>query len=114
MEVLELLWFFGARGGVAGALLGWIWKRRGRRWITAFWWGVRVGLAAGVVLSLVIIHDVQTSTSSTAALGMLLVPVPPLSNAIGGAAGAALVAASRRPRRPDLRTGAASARPPVD
>ena len=96
--VLELLWFFGAGGAAAGAVLGWNLRRRDRRWITAFWWGVLAGLVAGFVLSVVIVHDVQTSTSSTAALGMLLVPIPPLTNAIGGAVGAALAHGLRRRR----------------
>ena len=51
-------------------------------------------------MSVEIVREVQTSSSSTSALGMLLVPVPPFTNAIGGLAAAAIVRGWRAAREP--------------
>ena len=48
---------------------------------TAMSVGLLIGFAAGIALDLIILHDIQTSTSSTAGIGIILVPFPPLTNA---------------------------------
>jgi hypothetical protein len=77
---LELIWFFGGSGLVLGTLAGW---RLGRARATAgpaTWAGAVIGLACGIGLDLPMFHDITTSRSSTAAIGVLLMPFPPLTN----------------------------------
>jgi hypothetical protein len=85
---LELIWFFGGPGLVLGALAGW---RLGRARATAglpMWAGGLIGLACGIGLDLLMFHDITTSRSSTAGIGILLMPFPPLTNTVAAIAGA--------------------------
>ena len=88
---LEIAWFLGAPGLILGAIAGTMIGRSSRGAGAAVSAGVLIGLAAGILLDLIIVHDVETSTSSTAAIGLLLVPFPPLMN-VATAVGATVIA----------------------
>ncbi len=100
VHAIAYAWFCGLAGLVLGVIVG---MRTERTTVAAFVTGLLLGVAAGGVLSLEIIREVAASSSSTAGIGMLLVPFPPITNAIGGIAGAVLVRAWRvaRAANPD-------------
>jgi hypothetical protein len=88
---LELIWFFGGPGLVLGALAG---RRLGRTQAPAglaTWAGVTIGLVCGGALDLILMHDITTSRSSTAAIGVIFLPFPPLTNVATALAAALLV-----------------------
>ena len=88
---LELIWFLGGPGLVLGALAG---LRLGRVRSTAgvaTWTGIMIGLACGFGLDLIMWHDITTSRSSTAAIGVLALPFPLLTNVATALAAALLV-----------------------
>lgn len=88
---LAVAWFLGAPGLILGTGAGTAIGRSSRGAGAAVSAGLLIGLVAGVVLDLIIVHDVETSTSSTAAIGLILVPVPPLTN-VATAVGATVLA----------------------
>ncbi len=101
---LELIWFFGGPGLVLGALTGW---RLGRARATAglaTWAGATIGLACGGGLDVIMWHDITTSRSSTAAIGILLLPFPPLTNIATALAATLLVWSLRGGLAPDPRS----------
>ncbi|SRR5690242_17524756 len=93
---LVIAWFLGAGGLVVGVVAGMTARSLPRATVT----GLVVGGLAGCLLSVDIMRDVQTSSSSTSALGMLLMPVPPFTNAVGGLVAAAIVRGWRAARAP--------------
>jgi disulfide bond formation protein DsbB len=88
-------WFLGVPGLLLGAGVGTLnLKLRGvlrEAWAI----GSLLGVVAGGVLSVVFWRDVAGSSSSTAAIGLLFVPFPPITNGIAGG-WAAIIARERR------------------
>jgi hypothetical protein len=79
---LALAWFLGAAGLVGGVVAG----LRSKGVAQGVWSvGAVVGVALGCVLSAEFVREVADSSSSTASLGLLLVPFPPITNGITGA-----------------------------
>ena len=87
---LVVAWFLGAGGLVLGVIAGGVRARSGHDGLRVVI-GLTLGLLAGCVMSLELCREVQASPSSTAAIGYLFVPFPPITNAIGGAFGTAIV-----------------------
>jgi hypothetical protein len=91
--IAGVVWFLGGGGVIVGVLTGAMAKTgMGRVGVL----GLVLGMVAGVVLSGVFVHDVEASTSSTAAIGLILVPIPPISNAITGFSMAVIVSGWRQ------------------
>lgn len=99
LETLAILAFFGAAGLVLGVIAGLRLDRRARMA------GMLLGLAAGIALSIEILREVSASDSSTAAIGLLFVPFPPVFNAASGYVAAWLTRSLRLRRRATLPTG---------
>ena len=77
-------WFLGGAGLVLGAAAGLV-KPRSIGLLRRAWAiGLLLGLVAGGVLSVVGWRDVTGSSSSTAGIGLLFVPFPPITNGIAG------------------------------
>jgi hypothetical protein len=91
MQVIYLLaaaWFLGAVGLLVGAVVG---ARSHGSVLRAFMFGGLLGAVAGGVLSLEFIREVADSTSSTASIGLLLVPFPPITNGVAGGIAAVIL-----------------------
>lgn len=71
-------------GAVAGATSN---GTLGRAWVR----GVLLGVGVGCVLSLELMREIIDSSSSTAGIGIIFVPFPPITNGITGVAAAVLV-----------------------
>lgn len=83
--------FIGAAGLVAGAACGWSLGRRTVGAAHARTVGALCGIVVGVVMAAELIREVSASSSSTAAIGMIFVPVPVVANGVAGALSAGLV-----------------------
>src|SRR6516162_7398941 len=80
---LELAWFLGAAGLLIGAPVGFV-LGRGRVGLTvSIVVAVGVGVVAGIGVDLILIHDVLSSDSSTAAVGLIALPIPLILNPAG-------------------------------
>jgi len=101
---LELIWFFGGPGLVLGAVAGWRLGRARATALVSMQAGGLIGLACGIGLDLLMIHDITTSRSSTAGIGMLLLPFPPLTNIAGALAATLLVWSAAGGLAPDPRS----------
>jgi hypothetical protein len=100
MQVIYLLaaaWFLGAVGFLLGAVVGARSHGSVRR---AFVSGALLGVVAGVLLSLEGIREVADSRSSTAAIGLLLVPFPPITNCVAGGVAAVILRGWKVGRNP--------------
>jgi hypothetical protein len=99
---LGVAWFLGAGGLVLGAVAGATTKRTlGRAWVR----GALLGVGVGCVLSVELVREVVDSSSSTAALGIIFVPFPPITNGITGVAAAVIVRGWRIGRTLTPRSG---------
>ena len=79
---LELAWLLGAPGLLFGA---WAGRRMGRAGATAGRVAATAaigGLVCGAAFVPIMVHEVLGSTSSTAAIGLIVLPVPLLANQI--------------------------------
>jgi uncharacterized membrane protein YeaQ/YmgE (transglycosylase-associated protein family) len=84
LDVLQLAWFFGLPALILGVAAGRIAKRSGRSQGLAVLIGFGIGLFCGAGVAVLIVRDVESSTSSTAALGLLLVPLGFITNSTTG------------------------------
>jgi hypothetical protein len=86
--------------GAGGALLGWfVGQRVGGADTTrseTVAYGALVGLVAGAGIDIVLLQDVMDSHSSTATIGVLVLPIPLATN-IGTGILSALAGHARRP-----------------
>jgi hypothetical protein len=96
LDWLVVAWFFGGAGLILGGIAGAINLRV--RGVSEGWpSGFLLGLIAGGVLSVLFWRDVAGSSSSTAAIGLLFVPIPPITNGIVGGLAAELVPERKTP-----------------
>jgi hypothetical protein len=109
---LEIAWFFGLGGVLIGAPVGFALGRGRVAVIASILVAVGAGVAVGIGVDVIVVHDVFSSDRSTAALGLLLLPFPPILNAVGAVLSALTVRAfaCRPPEVPsatkfDLATG---------
>lgn len=88
VQDLGVAWFLGAGGLMLGAVAGATSNGTlGRAWVR----GVLLGVGVGCVLSLELMREIIDSSSSTAGIGIIFVPFPPITNGITGVAAAVLV-----------------------
>ena len=80
--------FLGLGGLVLGCIAGWRIDLRQRGVVRL---GLLLGVGAGLLMPVEITREVADSSSSTAAIGLLFVPFPPVTNGVGGLLGAAIV-----------------------
>lgn len=102
VQDLDVAWFLGAGGLVLGAIAGATSSGSlGRAWVR----GALLGVGVGCVLSVELVREVVDSSSSTAALGIIFVPFPPITNGITGVAAAVIVRGRRIGRTVTSRSG---------
>jgi hypothetical protein len=102
VQDLGVAWFLGGGGLVVGAVAGATTNGLlGRAWVR----GALLGVGVGCVLSVELVREVVDSSSSTAALGILFVPFPPITNGITGVAAAVIVRGWRIGRTVASRSG---------
>jgi hypothetical protein len=88
VQDLGVAWFLGTGGLVLGAVAGaTLHGQLGRAWLV----GALLGVGVGCVLSVELVREVVDSSSSTAALGIIFVPFPPITNGITGVAAAVIM-----------------------
>jgi hypothetical protein len=83
-QTLLIAWLLGAPGVAAGALVGALRVRPPGFLAKAWAFGLLLGLIAGGVLAYGIWHSIATSDSANAPLAIGFVPLPLLTNGIGG------------------------------
>jgi len=83
-DTLLIAWLLGAPGVVAGGLVGGLRVRPPVFFARAWAFGLLLGLIAGGVLAYAMWHSIATSDSANAPLAIGFVPLPLLTNGIGG------------------------------
>ena len=84
---LVMALMFGIPGLVSGVSAGHLLGRAGESRVAALGYGLLAGLACGLVGAMLIIESVTTSSSSTAGVGLIILPIPLLSNMMFGLVG---------------------------
>ena len=84
LNLLFLAAFLGAPGLILGAAAGWRLERAGRSLPLAILTGFGIGLCCGAGVAVQIVRDVESSRSSTAVLGLILVPLGFITNCTTG------------------------------
>ena len=90
MWVIGVL-FIGAAGLLVGAACGWSLARRTAGAAHVRTVGALCGVGVGVLMAAELIREITESSSSTAAVGAIFVPVPLVANGVTGALAAGLV-----------------------